>query len=380
MKNYSSWMKLFEYEAAEVLRKKNIPYPDFRTASTPAEAVEAAEELGLPVVLKAQVQVGGRGKAGGIEIAESLVEVEKVAENMLGSHIKGEKVSKLVVARFVRTIDEFYVAFIIDRSFERHLLLASRHGGIDIEESMTAQPETLRKIPIDPIIGLQEHHVRRAVNFLGLRGEQAKECGDIVKKLYEIYVELGCELVEINPLALTPDPKLIALDAKITIDDNAVRNYRLNFRRDEGTLEEEARSIGINYVGLDGEIGIISNGAGLTMATMDLVSHFGGRPANFLDIGGGAGAEIVFKAVTLLLRDEKVKVLFINVLGGLTRCDEVASGIVRAIKESPTHKKIVVRLAGNREEVGRRILLENGLDFYESMDEAAKKAVELSKC
>jgi len=373
-------MKLFEYEAAEVFRRKNIPYPDFRTASTPAEAVEAAKELGLPVVLKAQVQVGGRGKAGGIKIVESLVEVEKVAKNMLGSHIKGEKVSKLMVARFIKSINEFYVAFIIDRSSEQHLLLASRHGGIDIEESMTAQPETLRKIPIDPIIGLQEHHVRRAVNFLGLKDEPAKECGDIVKKLYEVYVELGCELVEINPLALTPDSKLIALDAKITIDDNAVRKYRLNFRREEGTLEEEARSLGINYVELDGDIGIISNGAGLTMATMDLVSHFGGRPANFLDIGGGAGAEKVFTAVTLLLRNKKVKVLFINVLGGLTRCDEVASGIVRAIKESHTHKKIVVRLAGNREEEGRRILLENGLDFYESMDGAAKKAVELSKC
>ncbi len=373
-------MKLFEYEAAEIFRRKGIPYPDFRVASSPEEAVEAAEALGFPVVIKAQVQVGGRGKAGGIKTAESSMDVERIAENMLGSHIKGEKVTRLLVAKRVKSLDELYIAFIIDRSLECHLLLVSRIGGINIEESITAQPETLRKIPIDPIVGLQGYHVRRAVKFLGLKNELAKECVDMVEKLYEIYVELGCELVEINPLAVTIDSKLMALDAKITVDDNAVRKYRLNFSRQEGTLEEEARRLGINYVELEGDIGIISNGAGLTMATMDLVSHFGGMPANFLDIGGGATAEVVFNAVTLLLRNEKVKVIFINVLGGLTRCDEVAKGIIRAIKESHIHKKIVMRLVGNREDEGKRILLENGLDFYESMDDAAKKAVELSKC
>jgi len=372
-------MRLFEYEAAEILRNKNIPYPEFRTVNSPGEAVEAAEELGLPVVLKAQVLVGGRGKAGGVKVANTIAEVEEIADEMLRSYIKGEKVRKLLVAKFVESLHEYYVAFIVDRSNECHSLLASRLGGIDIEESSAASPESLRKIPIDPLIGLQEYHVRNAVNFLGLKDELAKECKGLIKNLYEVYAGLGCELVEINPLAVTKDLKLMALDAKITIDDNAVGKYGLNFVREERTLEEEARSMGLNYVELDGDIGIIGNGAGLPMATMDLVSYFGGKPASFLDIGGGAGSEVVSNAVTLLLRSERVKVLFINVVGGLTRCDEVAAGIVRAIKNSGINKKIVVRLVGNREEEGRRILSENGLDFYESMDDAAKKAVELSR-
>ncbi|MEM4212110.1 MAG: ADP-forming succinate--CoA ligase subunit beta [Nitrososphaerota archaeon] len=371
-------MKLYEYEAAETFMRKNIPYPDYKVVKSPEEAKIAAKALGPPVVLKAQVLVGGRGKVGGIRIVESLEDVEKTANEILGMTIKGEKVNKLIVAKAVRPIIELYTALVLDRSREQHLLLASKTGGINIEELFSINPDILCKIPIDPIVGLHEYQVRKAVSFLELKNQLAQECSKIIKNLYELYVELGCELVEINPLAVTAESKLMALDAKMVIDDNAVRKYRLDFSREEATLEEKARALGINYVELDGDIGIISNGAGLTMATMDLVKNLGGQPANFLDIGGGASEEVVFNALSLLLQNEKIKIIFINVLGGLTRCDEVANGIVRALKSSNKAKRIVVRLVGNREELGRRILMENGLEWYDSMEEAARKVVELS--
>ncbi len=371
-------MKLYEYEAAELFLKKNIPYPDFKVVSNPEEAVTAADIIGLPVVLKAQVLVGGRGKAGGIRMAESLSEVKTLAEQILSINIKGERANKLMVAKAYRPQAEKYVAFILDKTHERHLLLVSSSGGIDIETSVASGSEIILKVPIDPLLELQDYHVRRAVSFLGLKNENAKTCSKIIRSLYEIYRELGCELVEINPLAVINDSELLALDAKIVIDDNAVRKYGLSFVREALGPEEEARRLGINYVELDGNIGIIGNGAGLTMATMDLVKHYGGSPANFLDIGGGANTETMFNAVSLLLKSNKVRVILVNVLGGLTKCDEVAAGIVKALNMTKTNKKIVIRLVGNREEEGRKILRDNGLEYYDSMEEAAKKAVELS--
>lgn len=372
-------MRLYEHEAAQIFSDRGIPVPRFEVARSPTEARGAASRIGGPVVLKAMVLVGGRGKAGGVRRARTPAEAEKIASEMLGGEIRGEAVRALMVAEQVEVERELYLSIILERSEASHLLLASGEGGMEIEEIAAQRPESLARIAIDPLIGLRDYQLRRAIATLELAGDQARSFAEVAKRLYSIYRDYGCELAEINPLVVSRGGGLRALDAKMIIDDNAVKTLGLELGREEGTgLEAEARRLNFTYVELDGDIGIIGNGAGLTMATMDMVKLYGGRPANFLDIGGGASAETVYKAATLLLRNERVKIVLLNVLGGITRCDEVAAGIVKAMKEDGRGRRLVVRLVGTREEEGRRILRENGYEYLESMEEAARKAVEMA--
>ncbi|MEM2545226.1 MAG: ADP-forming succinate--CoA ligase subunit beta [Nitrososphaerota archaeon] len=370
-------MKLYEHEAVELFRSYGIPVPRSIVASSPQDVRKAVFELGGRAVLKAQVLVGGRGKAGGIRVVGSPDEAEAVARLMLGASLKGEVVRKLLVAELIGFGRELYLSLTADRTNRGHLLLVSPMGGVDIEEIAAKHPESVLRVPIDPIVGLRSYHVRKAVRFLGLEGEAAADCERVLTGLYSLYSDYGCELAEINPLVVDERNRLMALDAKVIIDDNFVRVKGMPFEREKGP-EDVARDLGFSYVELDGDIGVICNGAGLTMATMDLIKHYGGRPANFLDIGGGANAERVEKAVRFLLQKEGIRVVFVNVLGGITRCDEVALGLVRGIRESGKEVRLVVRLVGTREEEGQRILRENGYEFFRSMEEAARRAVELA--
>lgn len=373
-------MKLYEYEARRIFAEEGIPVPEFRVVSTAEEAFRASEELGGRVVVKAQVLVAGRGKAGGVKLAESPEQARMYAAQMLGSEIKGEPVRKLVIARAVDIERELYLSVTIDRGLGAPAILSSPDGGVDIEELARTRPERILKVVVDPLIGVKEYAAREVARFMELEGQAMRDAQQIVMGLYRVFEKYSCELAEINPLALTSDGRLEAVDAKIIIDDNAVYRYpefSEGLTRDMGQYEAEARRMNFSYVELDGNIGILCNGAGLTMATMDSVYLMGGRPANFLDIGGGARADLVERAVSLLLRHPRTEVLLINILGGITRCDEVARGIVEAVKKTGVPKRMVVRLKGTNEEEGRRILAENGIDVLEGMDEAAGRAVEL---
>lgn len=375
-------MKLYEYEAKQLFSLYNISVPEFELARTPEEAREITQKLGGKSVLKAQVLVAGRGKSGGIKFAESPQEAYELAKKLLGMEIKGEKVNSLLVSEVVNIERELYLSIVIDRSVGAISILASSEGGIDIEELAARSPEKLIKVYVDPLIGLKPYHIRRITEFMNLSDEQKKALQDITLNLYRVFVDFDCELAEINPLAVDKEGKLVPVDAKVIIDDNAL------FRRKEfaervyvelNELEIEAKKHGFSYVELDGDIGIIGNGAGLTMATMDLVKLYGGRPANFLDIGGGARADVVEKAASLLLKHPKVKVLLVNILGGITRCDEVAKGLVNALTNYGKDKKLVVRLIGTNEEEGKKILSNAGISAFDSMEDAAKNAVELAK-
>ncbi|MCL7391789.1 MAG: ADP-forming succinate--CoA ligase subunit beta [Thaumarchaeota archaeon] len=373
-------MKLYEYEAKNIFSQFGISVPRFKVVSTPEEARLAAEEIGGRVVVKAQVLVAGRGKAGGVKLADTPEEAYSYAKQMLGSEIKGEKVGKVMITKAVDIERELYLSIIIDRSIGAPVILASPEGGVDIEELARTRPEKILKIVVDPLIGIRDYHARQAAKFLELSEQTLRKAQEATINLYRVFEYYSCELAEINPLALTPDGGLEAVDAKIILDDNALYKYpefSSDFTRDLSYYEAEAKKMNFSYVELDGNIGILCNGAGLTMATMDSVYVLGGRPANFLDIGGGARADLVERAVTLLLQHPKTEVIFINILGGITRCDEVANGIVGALKKTGVSKKIVVRLKGTNEEEGRRILEENKIYVIEEMDEAAGKAVEL---
>ncbi len=375
-------MKLYEYEGMELFRRYGIPVPGFEVASSPEEAAEAAGRLGGRVVVKAQVLVGGRGKAGGVKIADSPEEAGEHARRILGMSIRGERVERLVVAEAVDIARELYLSIILDRSIGAPLILASPEGGVDIEELARTRPERILKTPVEPFLGLKPYHIRRVARFLELPPDAQKQVGQILSGLYRLFIENDCELAEINPLVVKKDGGLLAIDSKIIVDDNSLyRHPELQERagREMNEYEAEARRLGFSYVELDGNIGVICNGAGLTMATMDTVLVLGGRPANFLDIGGGARADRVEGAVSLLLSHPKAKILFINILGGITRCDEVARGIVNALGKAEAKKGMVVRLKGTNEEEGRRILEENGIHVVDEMDEAARKAVELAR-
>ncbi len=374
-------MKLYEYEGMELFRRYGVPVPRFEVVSEPEEAARAAERLGGRVVVKAQVLVGGRGKAGGVRLAGTPAEAREHAQGILGMEIRGEKVERLVVAEAVDIVKELYLSIIIDRSIGAPLILASPEGGVDIEELARTRPERILKTPVEPLVGLKSYHIRRIAKFLELPQDAQKQISQIITGLYRLFIDYDCELAEINPLVVKGDGGLLAIDSKVIIDDNALyRHPELQERmgREMDEYETESRRLGFSYVELDGNIGVICNGAGLTMATMDTVLVLGGKPANFLDIGGGARADRVEGAVSLLLRHPKVKILFINILGGITRCDEVARGIVNALRKSGLEKEMVVRLKGTNEEEGRRILEENGIYVLEEMDEAARKAVELA--
>lgn len=386
-------MKLQEYQAKRLFGKFGIPVPVGDVATTPAEARAIAEKLGLPVVVKAQVLVGGRGKAGGVKLARTIEDVEAHAGAILGMDIKGLKVEKVLIDPGADIRHEFYLAAIMDRAHRRIAFMASAAGGMDIEEVAATTPEKIIFVRIDPMLGLEEYQAREIAYFIsnGLKAEkgveftkeQIRQFTQIVKQLYKVYTDTDANLAEINPLVVLGDGTLMALDGKVDVDDNALfRQKELEAERDlseETDAETEARTAGLTYIDLDGNIGCMVNGAGLAMATMDVIKLYGGEPANFLDIGGGAQADKVAKAIEIILRDPRVKVILFNIFGGITRGDEVAKGILEALKIVNTTVPMVARIVGTRAEEGRALLAEANLVTAETLAEAAQKAVALAK-
>ena len=374
-------MKLYEYESKDIAKRYGVTTPHGRLVSTPEEAKRAASELGS-VVIKAQVLVGGRGLAGGVKVAEKPEDAYAVAERLLSTGIRGERVEKLLVEEKVCISRELYLSLTVDRATRRPVYLVSEMGGVEIEELAKKYPEKIHRVYVDPGVGYLEYMSREAIQVLKLPWALLQDLSQIMRAMYNIMIDYDAELVEFNPLALTCDNKLVALDAKIIIDDNSLyRRVELQklYGRDLSEYEKRAKELGFSYVELDGDIGVISNGAGLTMATMDSILYYGGKPANFLDIGGGARRESVKEAVKLMLNHPRSRVLLVNIFGGITRCDEVAAGIVEAIREVGAVKPIVVRMLGTNEEEGRRILREHGIEVYSEMDDAVKAAVEVAK-
>ncbi|MCS7217054.1 MAG: ADP-forming succinate--CoA ligase subunit beta [Candidatus Bipolaricaulota bacterium] len=369
-------MRLLEWQGREVLARVGIPVPPGGLARSPAEAHRIAAELGKPVVLKAQVPVGGRGKAGGVRLAQSPAEAERLAQEMLGSTLKGFRVESLLVLEAVTPRAEHYLGLTLDRSRRMPLFLYSPQGGVEIEEVARQSPHLVSREAVPPLEGPSAFRLRRL--FALAPAPLRPALMDLAKKLWQAFLTYEAHLVEINPLAEV-DGKLWALDAKVILDDDHSPGPQFEGLSEAGAdpLEAEAKAAGMSYVRLDGEIGILGNGAGLVMATLDLVVQAGGRPANFLDIGGGARAERVKKGVEIILKDGRAKVLFVNVFGGITRCDEVARGLVEALqgKDLP----VVIRLVGTNEEEGRRILEGAGFVPVRTMEEGAARAVALSK-
>jgi succinyl-CoA synthetase beta subunit len=379
-------LDLHEHQGKELFRRHGIPVSEGRIATTPAEARAAADEIGYPVVVKAQVLIGGRGKAGGIKLAADAEEVEARAGEILGMDIRGHVVRKVWIERASDIAREYYLSLTFDRSAKKPLFMFTTQGGIEIEEVAATSPEALVRLHVDPLEGAHPWHARRLVYDGGVNdaGEQ-KQIAAIAVKLYEAFVATEAMLCEINPLIVTPDGEVKALDSKFSVDDNALfRHPDIAEMRDvEGAdpLEALAREKGVTYVKLDGEVGVLGNGAGLTMATVDVVTFAGGRPANFCDLGGGGDAQGVVDALEVITRDEQVRAIFFNIFGGITRCDEVARGILQAVGQMDLELPIVVRLDGTNAEEGRRILAEAALPNLTTeatMLDGARSAVELS--
>lgn len=378
-------MKLLEYEAKEYFRRHGIPTPQGRMITTPREARDYTTGLGKPVVIKAQLPVGGRGKAGGVRFADTPEEAAEVADALLGMRIKGLTVEKLYVEEKLRIVNEIYLGVTVDRRNKAYVVLASSEGGMDIEEVAAKTPERIVRHLVDPVHGLRSYHGNLVAKRLGYGGRKMLQFAAVVESLYELAVEMDAELTEINPLAEVED-EFTAADARLNVDNNALFRHReleerlLESYQSELTEREmKARSKGLTYVELDGNIGIIGNGAGLTMATLDTVMLYGGRAANFLDLGGGAAPERIDEAAKFVLGDERTKTLLVNVLGGITRCDHIAEGVVAARREVAVEKPIVVRMMGTNEEEGRKILKEAGVETLGSMEEAAELAVKLAE-
>jgi succinyl-CoA synthetase beta subunit len=375
-------MKIHEYQAKQILALYNVPIPKGRVAAMADEAVEIARDLALPVVVKAQVHVGGRGKAGGVKLARSLDEVRTAAQAILGMSIKGSVVRRVLVESGLDIRREIYCGLIIDRASKHIVLMVSAEGGVEIEEVAAKTPEKILKLTIKRHLGLRDHQVRRAAFFLAIPKAGMKAFKAILYGLWNAFVDKDCSLAEINPLVVTGDESVMAADAKMNFDDNALdRHADIEALRDEGEeepLEIEARHSNVNYVKLDGRIGCIVNGAGLAMATMDVVKHFGGAPANFLDIGGGAKAEQVAEALRIVTADPNVRTILFNIFGGIVRCDRVAEGILMAQQKLSLNLPIVIRLCGTNEEIAREMLAHAGLISMPTMSDACKKAVEMS--
>jgi len=377
-------LKLFEYEAKAIFARYDIPTPSGGLATSPTEARDIAIKINKPVAVKAQVLVAGRGKAGGILFARSPEEAEKAAEKLFNMEIKGVKVQGVWVEEKVAVKKELYFSVTVDRSNRCYVAVASSEGGVEIEEVAAKAPEKIVKVFIDPVYGFRPYNARQVAKRLGYSGAQMLDLASILLKHYQLTVEHDAELAEMNPLIEKPDGKFVAADTRIIVDDNALyRHPELKERPlEEAELtpqELEAQKSGLAYVKLDGDIGIIGNGAGLVMATLDAIQLYGGSPADFLDVGGGASADMMAVALNIVLSDPRVKVVFINILGGITRCDEVANGILESRKRVGFTKPMVIRLVGTNEEEGRRILTEAGIHVLDSMEEAAKKTVEVAK-
>jgi len=376
-------MKLHEYQSKTIFAKYGIPIPKGRVAATAVEAKHIAEELGGRVVVKSQVLVGGRGKAGGIKVAKSAAEAEQLAQQILAMEIKGLPVRKVLVDEAAAIEHEIYFAITNDRAAKKPVMIASGEGGIDIEEVAATTPEKIIKVHIDPLLGLRDYQARDIAASIDLPREHWREFSKIASGLWQAYLETDATLAEINPLVITKDKRLVALDGKMMIDDNAMfRHADLNEMRDideEAPAETEARKYGLSYIKLDGNIGCMVNGAGLAMTSMDIVKLFGGEPANFLDIGGGAGSDKVAAAMKIILSDPNVKAVLFNIFGGITRCDEVARGILVAMDEVKPKVPMVVRLVGTNAEEGREILKSAKMITAETLADAAKKAVEAAR-
>ncbi len=375
-------MRLHEYQSKEIFADYHIPIPRGRLASTPEEAKLIAEELIGPVVLKAQVLVGGRGKAGGIRLVKSPDEAEEEASKILGNRIKDIPVRRLLVEEAVNIQQEIYFGMTVDREHGETLMIASAEGGVDIEEVARSSPEKIVRISINPLLGLRDFQARNCAAEIEIPRDLWRSFINITQNLYQSYLNLDATLVEINPLVITTENRLMALDGKIIIDDNALFRHPDYFdKRDisaETPEEIEARKFGLSYIKLPGNIGCLVNGAGLAMATMDIIQHKGGHPANFLDIGGGASAEKVAAALRIILADEQVKTILINIFGGITRCDEVAFGINHVLAEIKTEIPFIIRLVGTNEAEGKQILADANLQTADTLQEAAEKAVALS--
>ncbi len=376
-------MNLHEYQARDILRRHGIPVPPGEVATTPGEARASATRLGGKVVVKAQVHAGGRGKAGGVKLANSAAEAEAHARAILGMSIKGLTVHKVLIAPAAVIGSESYLGIIVDRASQRPVLMVSPAGGIDIEEVAAKTPEKIHRLAVDPRYGLLSHQALGLGFALYRDVTQARAAADIMQKLYQVVYAVGASLAEINPLATTPEGAVQALDAKIVIDDNELeRRPDIAALRDvtaEAPEEVAAREAGLTFIKLDGNVGCCVNGAGLAMATMDLVKYYGGEPANFLDIGGSSKAQKVVAALRIMTSDPRVKVILFNIFGGITRGDDVANGIVQATHELSLKVPIVIRLTGTNEGEAMEILTKAGFSSLTDMDEAVKQAVALAK-
>ncbi len=376
-------MNIHEYQAKELLAAEGIPVPMGEIATTPEQAEEIARRLGGAVVVKAQVHTGGRGKAGGVKLAQTPEEAREKAGAILGMDIKGLTVEKVLIAPAAEIASEAYVGIIVDRASKRAVFMVSSEGGIDIEEVAATNPEAIYKLPVDPRYGLLPHQAYVMATRLYQDAKQQRAAAKILQQLYSAFVKAGASLAEINPLITTPEGEVQAIDAKFNIDDNELfRKSQIEALRDdasEAPAEVQAREAGLTFIKLDGDVGCVVNGAGLAMATMDLVKYYGGEPANFLDIGGSSNPEKVVNALKIITTDPNVKAILFNIFGGITRTDDVANGIVTATRMIDINVPIVIRLTGTNEEIAVRILADAGFSAMTDMDEAVQRAVALAK-
>jgi succinyl-CoA synthetase beta subunit len=384
-------MKIHEYQAKELFKTYNIPIPDGGVAFTPDEARQVAERLGgFPVVVKAQIHAGGRGKGGGVKLAGSMDEVTGIAGKIIGMNLvthqtgpEGKRVNKVLVEQGLNIAKELYLSIIPDRSTAKIVIMASRAGGMDIEEVAAQTPEKIIKVFVDPLVGLEPFHCRQVAFGLDLSPSVMRPFVSMLASLYRLFMDYDCSLVEINPLVITAEDAVIALDAKMDFDDNALYRQKdiLEYRDidEEDPLEVEASKFHLNYIKLDGNVGNMVNGAGLAMATMDIIKLAGAEPANFLDVGGGASAEMVENGFRIMLGDENVKGILINIFGGILRCDILAQGVVTAAEKTGINVPVVIRMEGTNVEQGRKILAQSGLNLITASDmkDAAKKVAQL---
>ena len=379
-------MDLLEYQGKQLFKKHGLPVPEGQPAASVREAVEAAEALGFPVVIKAQVQIGGRGKAGGIKLANDRAEAEEHANAILGMDIRGFTVHEIYVEKASEIDEEYYAAIVFDRAAKKPMAMLSRMGGMDVEEVAETDPEAMRMLHVDPLIGFQDFQGRRLAFEAGIAADVIRPVGAMLATLYEVFVAEDATLVEINPLLVTKSREVVALDAKVTIDANALFRHpdvaELRDLSQEDPQERMAKERGLTYVKLDGNVGILGNGAGLVMSTLDVVAQAGGQPANFLDAGGGSKAEAITSAVEVILSDDKVTAVLFNIFGGITRCDEVARGLIEAFEQIKPDVPFVVRLDGTNDKEGRALLAEANLPNVHAestMLGAAEKVVELAR-
>ena len=379
------FLKLYEYEAKYILTKYGILVPKGVLVNDHILQNKSVNELKLPFAIKSQILVSGRLKAGGILFSNSIKQTKECLQKLLGSKIKNEIVDRVLIEEKINFIKELYFGIAIDRNQQSYVSIASEMGGIDIEQTSIDFPKKIIKLTINPKKGLQFSDAKKICTKLGYAGISLKSLANILVKIFQIVEDYDIELIEINPLVETTNGNFVALDSRIIIDDNALyrhseyRKKSFELGRELGSIEIEAKKVGLVYLKLDGEIGIIGNGAGLVLATLDIVTYYGGKPANFLDLGGGASVEQITLSMKIVLNDIQVKVLFVNILGGLTRCDDVANAIIATITETKVTTPVIVRLLGTNEEQGRKILIENAVEVFNNMEDAAIRAIEISR-